>query len=210
MSRNSGWWFSIFFAVTCASAAGADSDKYGLDADKKNDFSDHFQRGRYELSLMSGAMFSPIGADQHRPTEDYTLSGLQFGWMLTSAKGTGWTRGSWEVALEAMGGSVFKGGGSYVAGGTVWLRYNFVPANWRVMPYVQAGAGAEATDMDQRLIGQTFNFNLDLAVGVRCFVARNWAIDLECRYQHLSNGTIAKHDVGVNAVGPMVGVSFCF
>ena len=162
------------------------------------------------MALSSGAMFSPVGAVQNRPTVDYTLSGLQFGWMLSSPGQPGWLRGNWEVAVEAMGGEVFKGRGSYMAGGTLWARYNFIQPNWRVVPYLQGGAGAEGTDMDQRLIGETFNFNLDVGVGMRCFVARNWALDLECRYQHISNAKIAKRDVGINAIGPMLGLSFFF
>ena len=155
-------------------------------------------------------MFSPIGADKDRPTENYTLSGLQFAWMLTDVRGPGFLRGNLELPLEAMGGKVFNGKGSYMVGGTIWIRYNFIQPNWRVVPYLQLGAGAEATDMDEKLVGQTFNFNLDIGVGTRCFVAEKWAVNLECRYQHLSNGRLAKHDLGVNAVGPMIGVSYFF
>ena len=130
--------------------------------------------------------------------------------MLTDADAGGWLRGNWEISLEAMGGEVFSGKGSYIVGGTLWFRYNFVQPNWRVVPYLQAGGGAEALDMDRNLIGETFNFNLDVAAGMRCFVARNWALDLECRYQHLSNAKISNHDIGINAVGPMIGVSYFF
>jgi lipid A 3-O-deacylase len=197
-------WCSVFLALPCAAAVGAEIDQPG-------DFSDYFQHNRYELTLSSGAMFSPIGADQHRRTENYVLNGLQFGWMLTDADGrSGWLRGNVEVSAETIGGAVYNGRGSYLAGGTVWVRYNFVQPNWRVVPYAAAGLGAEATDMDQRLIGETFNFNLDIAVGAKCFLARNWALDVECRYQHISNATIARHDVGINAVGPMLGVSYFF
>lgn len=202
MNKKPGWRFSILLALTCGSAVGAE-------ADQQNNFSDYFQRGNYELSLASGVMFSPIGADGGRPTVDYTLSGLQLGWMLSDVKGPGWFRGNWEVAAEAMGGEVFNGKGSYIVGGTLWLRYNFVQPNWRVIPYVDAGAGAEGTDMDPRLIGEKFNFNLNVAAGMRCFIARNWTLNFECLYQHISNAKISKHDIGINAVGPMIGVS-CF
>jgi lipid A 3-O-deacylase len=198
MHRKLGWLFSLPLALTCTCAIGA-----GVD------FSENFH-DRYEMSLLSGAMFSPIGADNNRPTENYTLSGLQFAWMLTDVRGPGWLRGNWELPLEAMGGKVFDGKGSYVVGGTIWIRYNFIQPNWRVVPYMQLGAGAEATDMNEKLVGQTFNFNLDFAVGTRCFVAENWAVNLECRFQHLSNATLAKHDLGVNAIGPMIGVSYFF
>jgi lipid A 3-O-deacylase len=201
--RNPVWWFSIILALACSNARSED-------AGRQNDFSDYFEHGRYEISLTSGAMFSPIGADKGRHTVNYSLSGLQLGWMLTSpGKQRGW-RGNWELAIEAMGGAVFAGRGSYLAGGTVWARYNFVQPGWRFVPYVEAGAGAEGTDMDQRLIGEKFNFNLNVTAGTKCFVARNWALDFEFRYQHISNATISKHDVGINAVGPMLGVSYFF
>jgi lipid A 3-O-deacylase len=203
MTKKPGWWFSMSLAVIYATAAHAQEGR-------QNDFSDQFQRGTCELTVASGVMFSPIGADKGRHTVDYSLSGLQCGWMLTDVNRSGWLRGNVELAGEAIGGAVFKGRGSYLAGGTAWLRYNFVQPNWRVVPYLQAGAGAEGTDMDQRLIGEKFNFNLDIAAGLRCFVARDWSLNVECRYQHISNGTIAKHDVGINAVGPMIGLSYFF
>ena len=203
MIRIPGWWFSILLALTCTGAIGAE-------VEQQNDFSDYFERGKYEVSLVSGVMFSPVGADRNRPTVDYSLSGLQFGWMLSTPGESGWLRGNWEVALEAMGGTVFNGRGSYMAGGTVWARYNFIQPGWRVVPYVQGGAGAEATDFDQRLIGETFNFNLNIGVGARCFLAQKWALEFECRYQHLSNAKISNHDIGINAVGPMIGLSYFF
>jgi len=202
MNKISGW-FSVFLALPCAAALGANTDQAG-------DFSDYFQRGRYELTLSSGALFSPVGADQHRHTLNYVLNGLQLGWMVTDVDRAGWLRGNVEVAGEAIGAAVYQGRGSYLAGATLWARYNFVQPNWRVVPYLGAGAGAEATDMDPRLIGETFNFNLDIAIGARCFLAQKWALDLECRYQHISNATIGRHDIGINAVGPMLGVSYFF
>jgi opacity protein-like surface antigen len=203
MHRIPGWLFSIPLALSCTGVIAAD-------AERTKDVSDLFGHDKYELSLTSGAMFSPIGADRGRHTVDYTLSGLQFGWMLSEPGHAGWYRGNWEFALEAMGGTVFKGRGSYLVGGTVWGRYNFIQPGWHVVPYVQAGGGAEATDFDQRLIGETFNFNLDVGAGARVIVARNWALQVECRYQHLSNAKLSKHDVGINAVGPMIGLSYFF
>jgi lipid A 3-O-deacylase len=201
MTKKASWWFSISLAMVCSVVTGARAG---------DDFSDYFQRDRYEATLASGVMFSPVGADKGRHTVDYTLSGLQFGWMMTEPGRPAWWRGNLEVAAEAMGGKVFEGRGSYLAGGTAWLRYNFVQANWRLIPYVQAGAGAEATDMDRRLIGEHFNFNLDVSAGTRCFLAPNWALDIECRYQHISNAKISRHDIGINAVGPMIGLSYFF
>lgn len=155
-------------------------------------------------------MFSPVGAVVGRPTLNYTLSGVQLGWMLTDVNSLSWLRGNVEVAGEAIGGTPFEGRGTYLVGGTGWVRYNFVQPRWQVVPYVQAGAGAELTDFDARLLGERFNFNLNIGVGARWFVAQNWSVDLECRYQHLSNAKLSPHDIGVNAVGPMLGISYFF
>ena len=204
MNRKLGWWFSVCITLASASASAEQ-------ATPQNDLIDSFfQHGRYEAGVASGAMFSPIGADKGRPILNYTLSGLQFGWMLTDANQSYWLPGNLEVLGEAIGGTVFKGRGSYLAGGTLWLRYNFVEPNWRLVPYVQAGAGAEGTDFDQRLVGEKFNFNLNVGVGARYFVRQNLSINVECLYQHLSNAKLSHTDLGVNAVGPMIGLSYFF
>lgn len=200
MRKKPGWNVIICLAVAFT----------GMAAARGGDFSDNFQRNKYELSLSSGIMFSPVGADRERHTVNYTLSGLQLGWMLTDVNDAGWLRGNVELAGEAMGGTVFKGRGSYLAGGTFWVRYNFVQPDWRWVPYVQAGAGAEGTDMDQRLIGENFNFNLGIVAGLRYFASEKWAVNAECRYQHISNAKIARRDIGINAVGPVLGLSYFF
>ncbi len=105
---------------------------------------------------------------------------------------------------------MFDGEGSYIAGGTLWLRYNFVQPNWRVVPYLQGGVGAEGTDMNQDLIGQKFNFNLNIAAGARWFVARDISINAECLYQHISNAKLSSTDIGINAVGPVLSISYFF
>jgi lipid A 3-O-deacylase len=170
-----------------------------------------FAHGRYEAALASGVMFSPFLATANRPTVNYSLNTLQFGYMLSDVRGDGWWRGNFEVAGEALASAVFAGPGDYIAGGTVWLRYNFVPrTRWGVVPYAQAGAGMIGTDIDPNLVGQAFNFELGLGVGMRYFLDRNWALSLEYRYQHISNANTGPRNIGINANGPLLGVSFFF
>lgn len=203
MNRKLGWWFSVAIASACARA-------FGQETVHSDSLDSPFARGKYELSLSSGVMFSPIGADHARPTINYTLSGLQLGWMLTDVNRSGWLAGNVELAGQVMGGAAFQGPGNYIAGGTAWVRYNFVQPRWRVIPYVQGGAGIEALDMDSELVGGQFAFNLNVGAGARYLVNRNWSVNLECLYQHLSNATIYRHDVGINAVGPMLSISYFF
>jgi opacity protein-like surface antigen len=169
-----------------------------------------FARGRYEAALSGGIMFSPFIADSNRPTLNYSVTGLQLGYMLSDVKGDGWWRGNYELAGEGFGSAVLHGPGGYIAGGTIWLRHNFVPRRaWALVPYFQAGAGAVSTDIERELVGEQFNFNLDLGLGVRYFVSSHWSVSLEYRYQHISNANLGRNNIGINAQGPILGVS-CF
>lgn len=57
---------------------------------------------------------------------------------------------------------------------------------------------------------QTFQFNLDIGIGTRYFLAEHWSINLGCRYQHVSNANTGTHNLGINAIGPLLGVSYFF
>jgi hypothetical protein len=170
----------------------------------------HFTSGATEISLSTAVLFSPFVATANRPQLDFTESAIQYGWMLGDVKHHGLWRGNYELVGEALGGAIFRGSGNYLGGGTVWLRRNFVPKNWRLTPYIQGGLGITITDADRVLVGQNFNFNLDVGVGARYFVTRNCSLNLEYRYQHISNAKLARHDLGINAHGPMLGISFFF
>jgi opacity protein-like surface antigen len=177
----------------------------------RNDFiADLFSRGRYEATLTSGALFSPFIADGGRPVINYTMSEVQLGYMLTDVQGRGWLRGNWELTAEVFGSGIFKGPGTYIAGSTIWGRYNFIPAGARFTPFLQAGAGVTTTDIDHRIDGQDFNFNLNLGLGFRYFLARNWSLNLEYRYQHISNANTGPHNLGINSHGPILGISYLF
>ena len=131
-----------------------------------------FEGGRYEAAFTSGMFFSPFVATRNRPTIDYSLTSLQLGYMLGDVKGDRWWRGNFELVGEGFGSAIWEGPGSYIAGGTLWLRYNFVPRRSPgLVPYTQAGAGAVSTDIDQEIVGEPFNFNLDLGISLRCFLA---------------------------------------
>src|SRR5690349_11237732 len=173
-------------------------------------FGNLFAVGRWEGSFNAGVLFSPVIATYQRPTINYTITSLQFGTMLSELKGTGWLRGNFELAGEGFGSAIFQGPGGYIAGITLWGRYNFVRPDWRFVPFVQVGAGLTATDINRGVVGQTFQFNLDIGIGTRYFLAGHWSVNLECRYQHVSNANTGKHNLGINAIGPLLGVSYFF
>jgi opacity protein-like surface antigen len=169
-----------------------------------------FDAGAWEGTVNEGILFSPFLATHNRPTLDYELTEVQLGYMLTPVRGTCFWRGNVEVVGSVLDGWIVDGRGTYVAGATAWLRYNFVPVAPRLVPFLQAGAGVTSTDLDRRLEGEDFNFNLNLGAGLRYFVTPKWSVNLEYRYQHISNANLSNRNVGVNADGPMVSVSYYF
>ena len=171
---------------------------------------DLFAGGKWEAGLGTGVLFSPFGANRNRPTINYTISELELGYMLGDVRELGWVRGNFELAGSGFGGAIFDGPGSYIAGGTLWLRYNFVPRDWRIVPFAQAGAGITFAETERRVLGQTFNFNLDVGVGARYLFDKHWSLDLEYRYQHISNANLSGHNLGINANGPILGISYFF
>lgn len=204
MTRNPAWRIAAILSLVSASAFAGGSQ---MDRDFTTDL---FHGGSDEAAFNTGVMFSPVFAVKDRPTVNYTLTELQVGWMLTDVNHAGWLRGNVELIGAVMGGTVFDGKGSYMVGGTLMARYNFIQPDWRWVPFVQGGAGAELTDFDQFLIGEHFNFNLDIGAGVRYFIRQDWSLNAECRYQHLSNAKLSSHDIGINALGPMIGISHFF
>jgi lipid A 3-O-deacylase len=169
-----------------------------------------FHQRQWETTVNSGVMFSPFVVVKNRPTVDYAMAAVQAGRMITDPAREGWARGNFELAGEAFGGGIFDGAGDYLSGMTLWLRYNMLPEGWRVVPFVQAGAGVMFTDADRHLIGQDFNFNLEVGVGARYMLSDRWSINLEYRFQHISNANMAQRNVGINAQGVMLGVSRFF
>ena len=169
-----------------------------------------FERGRYEFNFSNGVLFSPFLATGHRPTINYTMTEVQFGYMLTEVRGTGWLRGNVELAGEGFASRIFDGDGSFIAGGTLWGRYNFVQPACRFVPYGQVGLGMVSTDISHRIVGQPFNFNIEVGLGTRYLLNEHWAVGLELRYQHISNADSGRHNLGINALGPILGVSYLF
>jgi opacity protein-like surface antigen len=170
-----------------------------------------FQKGKWELGINGGVMFSPvvfINAQKH--TINYTTSGIQIGYMLNDPNNAGWWRGNLELVNEVVGGVVIEGRGSYVIGDTLWLRYNFVPVGRKLKPYAQFGGGAESTDIDRRILGQDFNFNVGFSVGLRYMVTHRCSVNLEYRFQHLSDAFMTKVNRGTNAQGAVLGISWLF
>jgi lipid A 3-O-deacylase len=175
---------------------------------------DNFTPGFHEFNLGFGPMFSPIGNDEGRPVVNWVEGDVQLGYMLTSIHGDdflgGILRGNVELVGEAWGAGIYEETGSYIAGGTIWGRYNLIPKGAPLVPYLQVGIGGEMMDINHQYDGHEFNFNVCGAGGARYFLRPNLALNAELRLRHLSNANTADHNIGINALGPIVGISWFF
>ena len=196
----------IILGLACSGFARADE----IADSSQTDYEKNFNAGQSEVAAGGQVLFSPFIATGGRPTVNYGGGLIQYGYMLNDLKESGSLRGNFEVLGELAGSSIFVGDGTYVASATFWLRYNLVLSGWRFIPFVQIGGGISLTDADHDVFGQTFNFNLDVAPGVRYFVTPHCSLNAEYRYQHISNANIAKHNLGINAQGVALSVSWYF
>jgi lipid A 3-O-deacylase len=206
--RRVARFLSLISILGSAHIAGAED--LSLEPKEPHIAEEFFAHGKYEATLSSGVLFSPFGSPESRPVINYTISSVQLGYMLSDITEAAFLRGNFEIAGSLWGSAVYKGPGNYLAGGTFWARYNFVPRGWRLTPYIQAGAGFTFTDIDRGLVGQEFNFNLNLGCGFRFFINRQWSINAEYLYQHISNANLGHNNIGINSQGPVVGVSYLF
>jgi hypothetical protein len=174
------------------------------------DLQNTFQRGQKEFALGGGIFFSPFVAIEGRPTVNYAGGMAQFGYMLNDLNENGPWHGNFELLAEGFAGGIFNGRGTYTASGTLWLRYNIVPSSCKLVPFVQLGGGVSMFDLDRQIFGQAFNFNLNAGLGARYFLNEHTSINAEYRFQHISNAGMDEHNLGINAQGATVSVSWYF
>jgi hypothetical protein len=178
-----------------------------------------FEQFHLELSLVSGALFSPADLGRHffphtQTNFDYTQSELRFGVMLNSPWEAGFLRGNFEALVGIGGGAVIYGPGTGLANGDLFIRYNFVQPHAVAVPFWQLGLGLNgsdvASDHSQRVIGNPLEFTLQTSLGLRILIVPRWSLDLEAIYQHISNAGLADRNVGVNALGGLAGTTYSF
>ena len=118
-------------------------------------------------------------------------------------------KGNWELRGELFGGSQFSPGSDWIVGLTPHLRYNFATGS-RFIPFFDLGAGVTATSIGPPDLSNTFEFNLQAAVGCNVFLSDSLALTFDARYLHLSCAGISHPNLGVNGVLGMAGLTFFF
>jgi len=171
-----------------------------------------FKKGRWSIEYQTGLMFSPVLVHEDLPSFNFWQTNIRMGRMLTSpSKKRNILRGNVEALLEITSSSIIEGKGSFIFGIGPVVRYNLIRPTWRLIPYIQAGGGICYTDAYYyEAIGQGFNFTLQLGMGLKYLITKNWSFDMETRYYHLSNAGMDKRNKGINAIGATIGLTYYF
>ncbi len=201
--------FILPLCLPCYALAGETSE------DKPQHSTDTYTGGRLSLQLVSGVLNSLTKLPEGSPAFGYAQTNLRLGWMIDSpSQSNSFWRGNWEFIGELTNSIIYKGFGNYIGGVTALLQYNFVQPGWNFVPYVSGGVGMVYTDAyrdkDQQAIGQAVEFTPQCSLGFCYLINRNWSLDAEAMFHHISNAGMAERNTSINAVGGFVGVTYFF
>jgi hypothetical protein len=175
----------------------------------RNGLGDGFNAGVQSFSLSAGVS-GGVRIFGTKQCHDLALASVAYGYMLGSVFGDGhWYQGNWELRGELFGGTQFSPSNDWLIGLTPHLRYNFATGT-RWIPFADLGAGVSATGIGAPDLSGTFEFNLQADAGVHWFIRDNLALTFEAGYLHISDASISKPNLGLNAFKGMVGVSWFF
>ncbi|MEO5718780.1 MAG: hypothetical protein ABIR29_09440 [Chthoniobacterales bacterium] len=107
----------------------------------RQDPSEIFAKGAKEFENVTGVFYFFDRGDNDGPSVDLAVESLRFGLMLSNPRGAGFFAGNYEFLAEVFAAPIFQGVGNITTGTTVFLRYNFIQPDARVVPYLQIGGG---------------------------------------------------------------------
>jgi hypothetical protein len=175
---------------------------------------DVFAKGSKEFQSVAGLFYFFDRGDNDGPSIDLAVASLRLGTMLSNPHGSGFFAGNYELLAEVFGGGIFQGPGNVEAGATLFLRYNFIQPQARVIPYMQIGGGGVYTDISETgshgLVSLPVEFNLQGTGGLRFMLNQRCSFILEAGYRHISNAAIELPNRGVDSVGGDLGFGFFF
>lgn len=179
------------------------------------DLTQRFARHNWEIETLGGAFFLFDRGGNERPSIDYALSSTRLSVMLYDPCGPGALRGNVELLGELFAGPIFYGPGNFATGVTLFVRYNFIQPDARVVPYFQAGGGGVYSDIEEgaasgNAVSLSVNFNLQATGGVRFNVNPRWSILAEATYRHISNASLSTPNYGIDQLGGALGVAFSY
>lgn len=169
-----------------------------------------FARGTTIFGLQVGGG-AANNAEGHRRVSDigFLTATPRVSRLFFSPFGSGILRSAVEPGIEGWFQYYLSPHEATAQGIKVAMRYHLIGFG-RLVPYLEATAGAGGTSLKVREIDSTFTFVLEAGAGLSYFVMDSVALNLGYRFQHISNGHTSSPNRGFNSDSGVAGVSFYF
>jgi hypothetical protein len=140
-----------------------------------------------------------------------TITSLR--WHVSGINGRSVLRGSWDFTFSFAATAIPSGPETHYFAFDYGIRRNFIPRNWRVVPYYEMRGGvgyinAKGPDGVLYAQGQDLTFTLMVGSGVRWNLNPKYSLEFGATYMHVSNAYLSQpkyQDYGINVWGPLVG-----
>jgi lipid A 3-O-deacylase len=158
--------------------------------------------------MVGGGGGSSVGGGQ-RADHEQAFSAIEWGRIISGEHGPGVLRGRLEMAIEVT--PVFRAFQSNVAEGA-----GFSPLIFRwnlreygaIHPFVEMAGGVVGTNHDVPEDTTRLNFTAHAGAGARLRVSGPWSVVVAYRFHHLSNGTTAPRNPGINSNVGYLGIAY--
>ena len=135
-------------------------------------------------------------------------------WQMGDVKGPKILRGNWDLTLTGSLTAIPRGPETRYFAYIMGIRRNFVPRNWRIVPYFDGRAGLGEIDAKgpkgvQYAQGQDFTFTLNMGSGVRYNLNSRYSVSAGLNWMHISNLYLSEPryaNYGINVYGAIVGI----
>jgi hypothetical protein len=160
------------------------------------------EKGRWDFSVWAAGETGEENTNSFAESQIWS-AGIFVGRVMTRELSTGWTRGGIEYAADFA--PVFETYGNQRTHGIefepVILRWNSALHTPRISPYIELAGGAVTTPTNLPP-GNTssFNFTAKGGGGIYLWTQKRQALDLGCRWSHISNANLGVQNSEFNGV----------
>jgi len=169
-----------------------------------------FARGTTIFGLQVGGG-AANNVEGHRTVSDisFITETPRLSYLFFAPFGSGLLRSAFEPGLEGWFQQYLSPHSATAQGLKLTGRYHFIGLG-RLVPYLEATAGAGGTSLRVPEIDSTFTFVLEAGAGISYFVTDSVALNAGYRFQHISNGHTSNPNRGFNSDSGVLGVSYHF
>ena len=167
-----------------------------------------YGKKKFAITAGYGSIIQIGGRTDDMNDLEYVYVAPRFGIGISDPLGEDtWYRGTFELISETPLLFAFEPRSGKAAGGSLLLRYNFLPES-NFIPFIEAGAGIMILDFDLEGQSDGFNFSLQGGPGFHYFFREQTALTGGWRWLHISNAGFSRPNQGIDSSLFMVGVSF--